>query len=207
MTEGHRQIREIILASGRRAAGDTCGVGLSFEVMVPQADENTDIKDPASLVRELSLRKGRAVLGRLACEGRDTQKTLIIASDTVVYCGGEILGKPTDRADAGRMLTMLSGRGHWVYTGVAAIYGGREAADTARAEVVFAGLSEADIKSYLDTGEYADKAGAYAVQSGAARFVREVRGDYLAVVGLPVETLLNLLLREFNIRLPVLRQD
>ncbi|HHT53377.1 MAG TPA: septum formation protein Maf [Clostridiales bacterium] len=198
----------IILASGSpRRMEILARLGVDFEVVVSEADENTDIKDPAALVRELSLRKGKSVLERLTGAGENTRDRLIISSDTVVFCGGEILGKPSDRADAQRMLRMLSGRGHWVYTGVAAIYGGREVADTARAEVVFRELGEDEIKAYIDTGEYADKAGAYAVQGRAARFVREVRGDYLTVVGLPAKTLSDLLLREFDIRLPVRQQN
>ncbi|MGI6167848.1 MAG: Maf family protein [Eubacteriales bacterium] len=197
----------IILASGSpRRREILAGLGVDFEVMVPQTDENMETADPAMLVRGLSLHKGRAVCERLVDAGEDIRDTLIISSDTVVYCAGEILGKPADRADARRMLSLLSGRGHWVYTGVATICGGREAADVARAEVIFSRIDDAETESYLDTGEYADKAGAYAVQGGAARFIREVRGDYLAVVGLPAQTLFDLLLREFNIRLPGVRQ-
>lgn len=197
----------IILASGSPRRRELLKrLGVDFEVMAPEADENTDIKEPAMLFRELSLRKGSAVLERLTRTGEDTRDTLIISSDTVVYCGGEILGKPCDRDDAKRMLAKLSGRGHWVYTGVAAIYGGHKAADIARAEVIFSKIGRDEIEAYLDTGEYADKAGAYAVQGGAARFVREVRGDYLAVVGLPTKTLAELLLREFGISLPGCRQ-
>ncbi|HOA84677.1 MAG TPA: Maf family protein [Bacillota bacterium] len=197
----------IILASGSpRRREILAGLGEDFEIMVPETDENMDTADPAMLVRGLSLRKGRAVRERLVAAGEDIRDTLIISSDTAVFCAGEILGKPADRADARRMLSMLSGREHWVYTGVAAIYDRREAADVARAEVKFSRIDDAEIEAYLDTGEYADKAGAYAVQGRAACFIKEVWGDYLAVVGLPAQTLFDLLLREFNIRLPGIRQ-
>ena len=141
---------------------------------------------------------------RLTGAGENTRDRLIISSDTVVFCGGEILGKPSDRADAQRMLRMLSGRGHWVYTGVAAIYGGREVADTARAEVVFRELGEDEIKAYIDTGEYADKPTLTRFRVGRRAIRRS--GDYLTVVTCGQKRF-GLLLREFDIRLPVRQQN
>lgn len=176
-------------------------LGIKFEIIVSDADENTDITDPFCLVRELSLKKGRAVQNTLRSESTETGDTLIIASDTIVYCEGEILGKPANRADAERMLKAMSGRAHTVYTGIAAIYGGKEAADVSKTEVYFAKLSEEEIENYLNNSEYADKAGAYAVQGTASLFIDGIKGDYFTVVGLPVRKLSELLCREFGIKL------
>jgi septum formation protein len=178
--------------------------GLKFEVIASDADESVNIKDPSALVRELSLRKGRAVLDMLKNAGADISDTLIISSDTVVCCGGEIFGKPADRAEAKKMLLSMSGRAHKVYTGIAAIYGGREAHDVSETEVSFARMSDGDIEWYLNAADYADKAGAYAVQGAAALFIEEIKGDYFTVVGLPVRKLSELLRDKFGINLPSL---
>ncbi len=196
---------KIILASkSPRRREILSQLGLKFEIIVSDTDESTDIKDPSRLVRELALKKGRAVRDLLALKGGDLSDTLIISSDTVVYCGGEILGKPVDRADAKRMLKSMSGRAHTVYTGIAAIYAGREAADVSETEVNFARMSEGEIEGYLKTAEYADKAGAYAVQGGASLFIEGIKGDYFTVVGMPVRKLSELLAKGFGISLPAL---
>ncbi len=193
---------KIILASqSPRRKEILRSLGVEFDIVLPDADESTDIKSPAALVLELSRRKSRAALSALEREGADVGDTLIIASDTVVLCGREILGKPKDRADAREMLSSLSGKSHTVLSGIAAIWGGREAADLSATEVRFAKMSEREIEWYLDTGEYADKAGAYGVQGAAALFIEGIAGDYFTVVGLPVRKLSELLLREFDISL------
>ena len=93
-------------------------LGVAFEVVTADVDESSDVTDPCRLVEILSERKGLAVRDRLLSEGRDLSDTVIISSDTVVAVGGEILGKPCDRADACRMLSMLSGRSHTVVSGI-----------------------------------------------------------------------------------------
>ncbi len=192
----------IILASqSPRRKEILLSLGIEFDVVLPDADESADIKSPAALVLELSKRKVRAARSALAREGADISDTLIIASDTVVLCGGEILGKPKDRADARAMLASMSGKSHTVLSGIAVIWGDREAADLSETEVRFAKMSEREIEWYLDTGEYADKAGAYGVQGAAALFIEGIVGDYFTVVGLPVRKLSELLLREFGISL------
>lgn len=189
---------KIILASASpRRREILMSLGLDFEVVVSGADETTDITDPAELVRSLSRLKAREVWQRLG-QPRDS---LIIASDTVVYCGGEIIGKPRDRADAARMLRTLSGRTHIVYSGIAVIFNGREASDVSSTRVTFAPISEEELGHYLDHAAYADKAGAYAVQGEAACFIEGIEGDYFTVVGLPVRKLYTLLKNEFGILL------
>lgn len=174
-------------------------LGLDFEVMVSDADEASELTDPARLVEELSRRKGLAVYDRLRAAGEDISDTLIISSDTVVSCDGEILEKPRDAADAARMLCMLSGREHTVFSGIAACFGGKCLSDVSGTRVHFAELSDAKIKKYLESGEYADKAGAYAIQGTASLFITGIEGDYFTVVGLPVRKLYELLLGGFGI--------
>ena len=171
-------------------------LGVQFEIISADADESSDISDPTALVTELSLRKGRAVRERLIAEGKWNDDTLIIASDTVVATGNTILGKPSDPADATRMLRMLAGSTHHVVSGVALLCGTREAADFDKTAVHFAPMSEADIAWYVKIGEPLDKAGAYAVQGLASLFIKGLEGDYFNVVGLPVYRL-NLLAKQF----------
>lgn len=125
--------------------------------------------------------------------GRSFGGELVLGADTVVVRDREIFGKPADGVDAERMLRALAGRSHTVVTGIALARGGspaRVAAETTT--VVFRALSAREISEYVATGEPLDKAGAYGIQGLGALLVREVRGDYLNVVGLPVCRLLDL---------------
>lgn len=185
----------VVLASAsprRREILSTFG-GL-FDVLPADADERSDIADPVALVKELSRRKAHAVRELLCSRGEWNGDTLIIAADTVVENGGEILGKPKDDADAARMLRGLSGKTHRVVSGVSLLYGTKEASDADSTAVHFAPMSEKDIEWYVKSGEPRDKAGAYAVQGLAALFIRGIDGDYFNVVGLPVYRLDRLLL-------------
>lgn len=110
----------------------------------------------------------------------------VIGCDTVVDVKGAVFGKPRDRADARRMLTAYSGRSHMVHTGVCIQRAGLCEKFIATTKVTFCPLTRAEIEAYLDTDEPYDKAGAYGIQGGAARFVRSVEGCYFNVVGLPV---------------------
>lgn len=191
---------KIILASGSpRRREILSALGMEFEISVPDVDESSDVKHPAELVKQLSLRKAQAVRDMLISRGEDTSDTLIIASDTVVWCRDEILGKPCDRADAARMIKMLSGREHSVFSGVALCLGNRSCADFERTKVHFADVDESSIERYLDSCKYLDKAGAYAIQEAAALFIRGIEGDYLNVVGLPVRRLYELMRDELGI--------
>jgi len=111
---------------------------------------------------------------------------VVLAADTDVSIDGEILGKPADEAHALSMLMRLSGRGHEVHSAVAVRLGDRLETVQTVTEVVFGQISEADARTYWRSGEPADKAGAYAIQGGAARWVREIHGSYTGVVGLPL---------------------
>ena len=161
-------------------------LGVDFDVVSANADESSDITDPALLVRELALRKGRATRELLRERGEWNGNTLIIASDTVVAAGGEILGKPADEADAARMLRLLSDAEHHVISGIALLKGEDEIADHDSTAVRFAPMTEADVAWYVKCGEPMDKAGAYAVQGLASIFIKSLNGCYFNVVGLPV---------------------
>ena len=170
-------------------------LGLEFDIITADTDESCDITDPRLFVEELALRKGRAVAGEIDGD------TVIIASDTVVACGGEILGKPKDRADARRMLDMLSGSKHDVISGIALITKDKAAVASEVTHVIFDTLTESDKEIYLDSDEPYDKAGAYAIQGLASMWIKGIEGDYFNVVGLPVKRLHDLLLDEFGIDL------
>ncbi|AWX55290.1 septum formation inhibitor Maf [Brevibacillus brevis] len=166
-------------------------LGLSFTVITSDVDETTAEHLSASeVVEELSLRKAKEVASRLT-EG------VVLGSDTVVVLDGQILGKPVDEMDAFRMLSMLQGQEHTVYSGVALID-----VETGRAEVSHSlthvrirALTEQEIKSYIATGEPMDKAGSYAIQGIGATLVEGITGDYFTVVGLPLGLTSTLLTR------------
>jgi septum formation protein len=142
----------------------------------------------------------RAFAERMAREkalavGAQRLKDLVLGADTVVVVDGEILGKPRDAADATRMLRLLSGREHEVITGVCIAGRGTEDTRSETTMVKFRTLSDDEIRSYVATGEPMDKAGAYAIQGIASRWISRIEGDYFNVVGLPV-ALVDGMLRE-----------
>lgn len=173
-------------------------LGLKFDIVVADADESSDIREPQRLVETLAARKGRAVLEKL--DGND-EETLIIACDTLVYADGEFLGKPRDKADAERMIRKLSGNSHSVVSGIYLCFCGREVTAAAETRVIFDPLTEAEIEAYLNTSEPYDKAGAYAIQGKAGVYIKGIEGDYFNVVGLPVNLLKNTLKEKFEIEL------
>lgn len=118
---------------------------------------------------------------------------IVIGADTVVAIDGIILGKPQDTDDARRMLQMLSGKTHSVFTGVTVIKNGTPHAFFCETRVTFFDLKEAEIERYIQTGEPLDKAGAYGIQGFGALLVERIEGDYFNVVGLPVSRLNRLL--------------
>ena len=174
-------------------------LGLEFEIIVADADESCDIKDPDELVMTIAERKGRAVLDGL-CEG-ERNDTLLIACDTLVYASGEFLGKPHGVDDARRMLALLSGSSHEVISGLYLYFNGKEARRAASTKVFFDKMTEYDIERYLSSGEPFDKAGAYAIQGKASAYISGIEGDYFNVVGLPANLLIKTVREEFGIEL------
>lgn len=156
----------------------------NFRVMPADCDET--VKDGLSAretVEYLSLIKGNALKGKVAAED------IIISADTVVAVDGEILGKPCDKEDARRMIMLLSGRTHSVYTGVTLTQGEKQHTFSEKTDVEFFKLSDEEIEDYISTAEPYDKAGAYGIQGKAALLVKGINGDYYNVVGFPVARL------------------
>ena len=154
-------------------------LGIPFEVIPSRAEENDVTGSGKERVRVLARRKGEEVAARLP--GRT-----VLAADTLVCVENEVLGKPVDEADAARMIRLLSGRSHWVYTGVCLLLpDGTVREEVCGTEVCFAELDEDEILRYAASGEPLDKAGAYAVQGRAGAFVRSIHGSPTNVIGLP----------------------
>ena len=173
-------------------------LGIPFRVITADTDETCDERDPRRFVETLALRKGRAVLARMMADGSADEDTVILAADTVVAAEGEILGKPRDRADAERMLWLLSGKTHRVISGIALLSPSHTAVASESTGVIFSKLSPSDVDFYVSTDEPYDKAGGYAVQGLASLFIDGLEGDYFNVVGLPVKRLCDLLRQEFG---------
>lgn len=166
-------------------------VGLRFAVVAADVDERRrPDQTPADYALAMALAKARAAQPPAALP--------VLGADTDVVIDGEILGKPSDRAQALDMLRRLAGRTHEVYSGVAAVQDGRAATALSVTRVTFGAISAAQAQAYWSTGEPADKAGAYAIQGVGAQFVREIHGSYSGVVGLPLYETLGLL-RAFGI--------
>lgn len=178
-------------------------LGVDFTVLVPDADESCDLTDPGERVESISVKKCLAARDKLIAEGMDPtdSDTVIIASDTLVVSDGAFLGKPRDEADAGRMLTMLQGRTHTVASGIAIWHKGRTVSAHELTGVTFAPMTEGEIGAYIATGEPFGKAGGYAIQGHAARYITGIHGDYFNVVGLPVRRLYETLALVFGIHL------
>ena len=160
-------------------------MGVDFKVVSSDADEAIGPLSPAETVEELSRRKATlAVVPKGEC--------VIIGADTVVAYRGKILGKPKDKADAKRMLRLLSGKKSMVYTGVTILI--REKEDRlitfhTKTDVTFDLLSEAEIDAYIETGDPMDKAGAYGIQGVFGRHIKAINGDFYNVMGLPMNDL------------------
>jgi len=160
--------------------------GIPFVVQPAHIPEEPLPGESAQACAErLAREKARAVSARRAGD-------LILGADTVVVVNREILGKPRDPADAARMLRLLSGRTHQVITGVC-LLGSSEETCSEITQVFMNTLSEAEIQDYVSTGEPMDKAGAYAIQGRASRWISRIEGDYFNVVGLPISLVYRLL--------------
>ena len=216
---------KLVLASGsqrRRELLTMCGY--DYEIIVSNADETIDENDPESFVRALSFLKAKDVFDRIFAAGR--RDFAVIGSDTVVAFQKEgeakpvIIGKPKDAEDAVRILSMLSGKTHRVFTGVSVIAdipdenaaaqcsirekaeiqtecSIREKAEIQTecsiTEVTFETLSPDEITDYVNSGDPLDKAGSYGIQGPFGMFVREIRGNYFTVIGMPIPVLYKML--------------
>ena len=193
---------EIILASASpRRRELMANMGLDFRVVVSEADEESvdSSVPPGIYVQELALLKAAAVAKTVI----DNKDAVIISADTIVVKDGKILGKPQDKEDAKRMLRLLSGSSHNVYTGfcVMRLSDAFTVCKDVSTEVVFRELDDEKIDRYIRTDECMDKAGSYGVQGLGAMLVSHIVGDYFNVVGLPVSELANVLETEFDFKL------
>ena len=179
-------VRLILASASPRRADLLRAAGIEVDIRPAEVDESIlAAETPAGYACRVALAKARVISGRMP--GRP-----VLAADTIVVIDDHILGKPSDADDAKRMLRVLSGRAHTVITAVTLLSqvsaggGGSEDTRIERTTVEFAAMSEPEIEWYVATGEPMDKAGAYAVQGLASRFVTRVEGSYSNVVGLPV---------------------
>lgn len=200
-------MKKIILASASpRRKELLTQIGLTFTVMPSDVEENPKSELPQDMVIELSKKKagdvwnrivqndtsvGSTAAGKGESGGNSDREYLVISADTVVSIEGEILGKPKDEEDAVRMLSLLSGKEHQVYTGVTMIWINEEGEKKEYSFYVCTGvlmyrMNREEILQYVRSGEPMDKAGAYGVQGRAAAYIKAIRGEYSNVVGLPV---------------------
>lgn len=192
-------MRRLILASSSPRRRELLEqLGLRFEVRPSQVAERVDnSQSPDLVVLGLARQKAHAVAA--GCVQRE-DNAVVIGSDTIVVCNGQILGKPRHAAEARAMLQKLSGATHEVYTGLSVVDSadGHEASAWEKTRVHFADISDEEISAYVETGEPMDKAGSYGIQAFGAMFVEGIEGDYFTVVGLPLRRLY-LMLREFGV--------
>ena len=165
--------------------------GIEYEIIVSDCEEIITKSMPVEVVKELSKQKAEDVLKKALLKYGPQEDLLVIGADTVVAFEDSIYGKPKDRDDAVRMLRSLSGHVHQVYTGVTLIRGDMRITFVDCTDVSVYDVSDDEIAGYVDTGEPMDKAGAYAIQGGFARYIRGIHGEYNNVVGFPIARTLN----------------
>jgi septum formation protein len=161
--------------------------GLTFEIHAAHIDESRLPNEPADkYVQRLALEKAQAIhiLHPTAT---------ILGADTTVVLDTEIMNKPTNPADAARMLRALANRTHQVYTGIAVVTATTQRVHLETTNVTFSEVSEPDLAAYIASGDPLDKAGAYGIQGFAARWIPRIEGDYFNVVGLPIAATIRLL--------------
>ncbi len=208
-------MRLILASASPRRAELLRAAGFDFDVMPTNVDESMRAgESPYAYVRRLAADKSAAGLAALKgcaravttvgtvretpiAQAFSPADAIILGADTAVVVDGDILGKPRDDEDAAAMLRRLSGRRHDVMTGVSLRHGAYEVGRVETTGVIFTALSDKDVKWYVASGEGRDKAGAYAIQGLASRFIPRIEGSYSNVVGLPVACVAELL-RDFS---------
>lgn len=176
-------MKKLILASQsprRKELLEKCGIPFTCEPA--DIDETIDdSRDLSEEIKRLSLAKAAVIL-------KKHPEAVVVGSDTIVAVDGRVLGKPKDRMEARKMLKMLSGHTHQVITGLSVLSSSRQFQDVSISHVTFASLSDEEIDAYVSSGECDDKAGAYAIQGGAGKFITNIDGDYYAIMGLPLNS-------------------
>lgn len=189
---------KIILASASPRRKEILeNAGLKFKVVKSDIEETVfEDETPEELVKRLSHEKAAYIADKNRAE-------LVIGSDTVVAIDGKILGKPADEKEAYNMLKMLSGRDHYVTTGVSMINRekGIDVTNHCTSSVKFKNLSDSDIYDYISTGEFKDKAGSYGIQGFGAVLVEYIKGDYFNIVGFPISMASDMMKESFGINI------
>ena len=182
------KIEKLILASGSpRRREILTQIGVNFEVVVSNEEEKPTSTNPLDFPKENASIKALAVSKKLPAE-------IVLGFDTLVFFDGRPVGKPHSEAEALDMLKSLNGRAHKVITGVAIAHGGQIiSAENEETEVVFRNCSLQELENYVNSKDPMDKAGAYGIQTAGARLIKEIRGCYYNVVGLPVARMLQML--------------
>jgi septum formation protein len=156
--------------------------GIACTVIPSDIEENVPCDKPENMVMELARQKAAVVAGKF-------YDIPVVGADTMVFIDGITLNKPKDRDDAIAMITMLQGREHHVYSGVAIVFQGREYCFYGMCKVRVAEMTKDEIEAYIDFGESYDKAGSYGIQSRFGKFIESTEGDFSAVIGLPIAAL------------------
>lgn len=181
-------MKSIILASNSARRKEILEkAGLKFKVVESNFDENIGQKlTPLQLVKKLSFEKARKVFQK-------NKDSIVIGADTIVVCEGKILGKPKDKDDAKKMLKFLSGKVHVIITGFAIFDKSlrKPIVKSQKTKVYMKKISPQEIESYAITEESMDKAGAYAIQGEAAKFIEKIEGDFYNAVGFPIKSAIN----------------
>jgi septum formation protein len=176
----NRNSKLLLASASPRRAELLRNAGIAFTAQAARIPERRRRgESPNKYAERLAREKARAIRAR-------KPRSLVLGADTIVVVRGRVLGKPRDRRDARRMLRLLSGRSHQVTTAVCLAAPGFEDTRSETTRVFLRKLSEKEIRDYVASGEPMDKAGAYAVQGSASRFVSRIEGCYFNVVGLPV---------------------
>ncbi len=181
------QQKKIILASASPRRKELLAqVGYEFEIQVSYKEETYTAITPDEIVKELALLKARDI-----AKQNSKQNLVVIGADTVVAHAGKILGKPSDKEDAFRMIKGFQGDKHQVYTGVAILNYDADGKETiinhaVQTDVYVNAMTDEEIRSYIAKDNVMDKAGSYGIQSGFAVYIEKIEGDYFNVVGLPI---------------------
>ncbi|HPA24581.1 MAG TPA: Maf family protein [Candidatus Cloacimonas sp.] len=162
-------------------------LGISFTAIPAELDETINNEAPQTQAMQNALRKAQIVKDKV------NKDALVVSADTLVALDNHILGKPANAEEAGKYLRLLSGRSHSVYTGICIYYNDLAEINYEQTFVTFAELSEAEINSYIATGEPLDKAGAYGIQGFGAQFITKVEGCYFNVMGFPIRLFYDML--------------
>lgn len=154
-------------------------LGYDFKVVVSEVDEKVTYSSFKEMVLKIASKKAEAI-------ARNYPNHLVIGADTIVVCSDEVLGKPKDKEDCRRMIQLLQGRSHFVYTAVILIYQNQIKKFIEETKVWVTKISDEEIETYINTSEPYDKAGGYAIQGIFSKYIAKINGDYYNVMGLPI---------------------